>query len=44
MSGRSGAAGSLVRSGMRNLCGPPIPACIMKRSVRVVERPGSMVV
>jgi hypothetical protein len=40
MSGRSGAAGSLVLSGTRNSWAPPIPACIVKSSVSVVERPG----
>lgn len=44
MSGRSGAAGSLVRIGTRNSWTPPIPACIVKSSVSVVERPARMVV
>jgi len=43
MSGRS-PAGSFVLSGTRNSWAPPIPACIVKSRVSVVERPGRMVV
>lgn len=44
MRGRSGAAGSLVRSGTRNSWAPPIPACIVNSSHNAVELPGLMVV
>jgi hypothetical protein len=44
MSWRSGTAGSLVLSGIRNVCGPPIPACIVNESDSVVDCPGLMVV
>lgn len=44
MSLRSGAAGSFVRSGTMNSWAPPIPSCIVKASVSVVEPPGRMVV
>ena len=41
---RSRAAWSFVRSGTTNSWAPPIPACIMKSRVSVVELPGRMVV
>jgi hypothetical protein len=44
MSGRSGAAGSLLRSDIRNSWAPPIPSCIVKASDNVVDLPGLMVV
>jgi len=41
---RSGVAGSFVRSGTTNSWAPPMPSCIVKASVSVVEPPGRMVV
>lgn len=40
----SRAAGSFVRSGTTNSCGPPIPAVIVKRMDSKVDWPGRMVV
>lgn len=44
MSCRWGATGSFVRKGTRNSWAPPIPTCIVKASVSLVELPGLMVV
>ena len=44
MSWRWGATGSLVRTTTKNSCGPPMPACMVKIMLSVVDCPGWMVV